>query len=641
MKLQAIWRRIAAYALHLSPMILVVVIIWRFGKIQDWRLNALLAVLFLASLVWTIQRSESARNKSIRDERQTKSVMHALKHLPIALGVFREDFSPVWQNLASQGLLLTDDMKKQISAAPAGHSTMMFSFGGKIFEAMLEKFQQQNGLLLLLQESPLRKEEAALVAALPAVGYVYIDNFDELDDGRDRTVLPVVRDAIERAVEEVGGVARRFEQGKYLLLLDNAALGRLKQRKFDLLDAVREIKTLSSVAITLSIGVGWDETLIASNEAAKQAMELALGRGGDQAVVKEQGNHLFYGGKLQPGERYSKVKSRVFAGALGNLMAQYDVVLAMGHKMADLDALASAVGVIVCARAMDKRARIVLEQSNAMIESFLLDAANDAEYHGMFVRPDEAAALCGKKTLVVVVDTQRVSATAAPELIETAGSVVVIDHHRRGADGNIAATLQYAQPHASSACELVCEVIQYFKPDVNLSALTSSALLSGITLDTKNFTVNTGSRTFEAAAYLRKHGADASFVKQIFQEDKQAYLDRADIVRTAEMIYPDIALAACPEGKVNAALISAQAADALTAIKGIRAAFVLSYNSIENTVSVSARSVGPLNVQAILEKLGGGGHFNAAGAQMPQTRLEEAKNRVMVAVREYLMADQL
>lgn len=467
---------------------------------------------------------------------------------------------------------------------------------------------------------------------LPALGLIYIDNYEDLINTRDMPAVSHVLACIQDFFSEFGGVMIRNEPGRFFFLLEQSDLGRVLSRKFQLLDRAREIHTPSGIPITLSIAVGIGDTLVEAYESARQAMELAQGRGGDQAVIKQERNFRFYGGKRQPGERYSRVKSRVVAHALGQLMQSYDTVVIMGHRIADFDSIGAALGVVACAKSMDKHTHIVVEKDNDMIAGILDGAATQESLASVFITPEEAIERVGLETLLVIVDTQFAASTPAPQLLDAAGAIAVIDHHRRGPAAIEQPALQFVQVYASSTCEMVCEILQYFKPEVQLTPLISSALLSGITVDTKHFSLNTGVRTYEAAAYLRKHGANATFIKQLFQDDTDAFLARAEVVRCAEFIRPQIVVSIC-EGPTGAALIAAQAADILIGMRGIQAAFVLARG--EHGLNISARSSGEINVQMILEKLGGGGHMNVAGGQFPPQPIGDLVVRLKGAIDQY------
>lgn len=474
--------------------------------------------------------------------------------------------------------------------------------------------------------------------SLPAIGNVFVDNYEELGAGRDADTIAEVARCIRDFFAQHNAVLRRYEMGRYSFVVERKDLDHLLKSNFSLLDSVREIETPSGLPITLSIGVGIGDTLMQANAFAYQALDLAAGRGGDQAVVKRQNKFDFYGGKRQPGERYSRVKSRVFARALKQLMQQYDNILVMGHKMADYDAIGSAMGVFSCAKAIGADVSIVIDHANSMIAGILESAMKDPLFEGHIIFPEQAIDLCDRRTLLVITDTQRPSSIPLPELLDKAGAVSVIDHHRRGGNA-IESTLQYIQVSASSTSELICEVIEYFSSDVKLQPLVATALLAGITVDTKHFSINTGARTFEAAAFLRRQGAVPSVVKALFQDDMDAYLLRAKLIQNAEFPFPSIAISVVDIDSKNAPLLAAQAADTFTTFREIQAAFVLYRDTINNSVGVSARSIGEINVQVILESLGGGGHLNVAGAQISGNDVEGTKQLIIQAIQKYLCTE--
>lgn len=469
--------------------------------------------------------------------------------------------------------------------------------------------------------------------ARPVLGLIRIDNYDEVAGGVDGDLIGGVERKIRDYIRGEEGVLYSVQPGKYACVLDAGALGRMRKEKYLLLDQVRDIPSPSGMPITLSIALGIGDGLQESATLADQAMMLAQGRGGDQAVENRKGNYSFYGGRHQPEERYSRVKIRVFAQALRQLMGQYDRVYVMGHKMPDYDALGAALGVMYCAQLAEKPVFLVLDDATAMVEMVLDKVRKDGHFEGEIVDEEEAMAGCDGRALVVVVDTQRVNSVPAPEVLASAGAVAVIDHHRRGADA-ITATLQHVQVSSSSSSELVCEIVEYFQSGSNPPPIVSSALLAGITMDTKHFTVNAGARTLEAAAYLYRHGADNKLVSGFFQDDIESYLARADIIRQARALAGGILLGSYPVDRPDANRLAAQAADTMANMRRVEGAFVLYVQDGE--VNISARSTGDMNVQVILETLGGGGHLNAAGAKLKGEDMATAEAEVAAAVRIYL-----
>ena len=471
------------------------------------------------------------------------------------------------------------------------------------------------------------------------IAHIYIDNYEEVMNNTEDTKKPGVIAGIESQIGQWAGSINatwiKYDREKFFVVMEEQALSAVRERKFDILDQIREINIGNRIPVTLSIGVGQDaDTPALSSSNAQSAVELALGRGGDQAVVKQGTKLYFYGGKSQGVEKRTKVKSRVIANALRELIDHSQIVFIMSHEVPDLDSIGAALGIYRCARHAGKEAHIVLNKSNASVD-YLVQRLNEKEaYDRLFIRSDEALNHLDRNSLLVVVDTQRPSFTEAPELLKLAERIVVIDHHRRSAEAIENAILSYLEPYASSASELVTEVLQYFDEKIKVDSLEADALLAGITMDTKNFVFKTGVRTYEAASYLRRVGADPTSVRQLFQDDMETFISRSETVKKAKMIKPGIAMSECAQNTKNSSLIAAQAADSLINIKGISASIVLC--STAEGVMISGRSIGNINMQMVLEKLGGGGHLTMAGAQLENISMEEAKQRVIDAVEEYL-----
>ena len=474
----------------------------------------------------------------------------------------------------------------------------------------------------------------------PYIALIYVDNFDELISDRQfhRTaVLTEIERLIAQTAESLEGVYRWYENGRFFLVFEAKHLQELEDGKFSLLEAARQIDTGTNVGVSLSIGVGVADYLSQSNEGANQALELALGRGGDQAIVKNGINYSFYGGKLQLDSLQSRVKTRLFAKAMRQLFENSGDIIIMGHRNADMDCFGSALGIAACAKTIGSRCFIVLDDRNETIDVALDVVKSNASYASCIVSPEQAEHLFKPSSVLVIVDTQRIRTVVAPRLIEMASRIVLIDHHRRSADYIDTSTLHLLESRASSASELITEVIQYFDDNMKIPAFVCSALLAGITVDTKHFAFNVGSRTFEAAGYLRKNGADISMVKQMFQDDMASYQACSEAVRNAEILPGGIAISKClkTEGcEENEKLIAAKVADQLINIKGITAGFALAYDG--NIISVSGRSLGAVNTQIICEKLGGGGHLTMSGAQLHDIDIDAAYDLVKTQILEYV-----
>ncbi|MCR5118876.1 MAG: DHH family phosphoesterase [Lachnospiraceae bacterium] len=463
------------------------------------------------------------------------------------------------------------------------------------------------------------------------VGMIYIDNYDEALESVDdvgRSLLGAYIDrALNQYVNAIDGILRKTEKDKYLMIIRKSALAQLKEEKFTLLEEVKGINIGNTIAMTLSIGIGVDGLTYAQNcEFARNAIDLALGRGGDQAVVKSRENLTYYGGKSEQKETTTRVRARVKAQALEEIISGRDRIYVMGHRNGDMDSFGAAVGVCCAAQSLHKKCHIVLaEEVNPSLQplvSLYRESADCAE--DTILTPEQALENADEgKTAVIVVDINRPSITECPELLKKCKTIIVLDHHRQGAEAIENATLSYIEPNASSACEMVAEILQYFGGGVKFKGVVADSLYSGIVLDTQNFTVKTGVRTFEAAAGLRRNGADVTRVRKMFREDPADYKAKAETTRLAEIYKKEYAISSLkPEGIKNPTVIAAQAANDLLGMKGVKASFVMT--EFQGKIYISARSIDEVNVQVIMEKLGGGGHMNVAGAQMENTTIEAA-----------------
>ena len=471
----------------------------------------------------------------------------------------------------------------------------------------------------------------------PIVGIIMLDNYEELmkagTEASRSAILARVNERLSAWVEGTGALYCRLDRNRYLFVISQEKYAVMEQDKFSVLDAVREVVTEDGVAATLSIGIGKDaEEFGTLYQYASLSIEMALSRGGDQVVVRNKLDFEFYGGKSQASEKRTKVKSRVMANALGELISDASQVFIMGHKHADMDALGAAAGVACIARKRGKKAQIVIDASNNAAEAVLARLGALPEYKDTFISGNDAFIMARSGALLVVVDTNRPDFVESESLLDACNRVAVIDHHRRAASYIESAALNFHEPYASSASELVTELLQYLVEPADITRAEAEALLAGIVLDTKNFTRRTGGRTFEAAAYLRRAGADTADVQRLFQGDLEDMIERYNIIRHAEMFHDDIAIAAVEEeiDRVTAA----KATDELLTLQGVRASFVLFRHG--TGVNLSARSLGELNVQLIMEKLGGGGNSTTAGAQVGDGTVDAVREQLMNAIEEYL-----
>lgn len=461
------------------------------------------------------------------------------------------------------------------------------------------------------------------------VGMIYLDNYDEalesLEEVRRSLLIALIDRKVNKYISALDGICKKLDRDKYMIVLRKKALDTLKENKFDILDDVKTVNIGNEMAVTISIGVGLDGLTYAQNyEFARNAIDLALGRGGDQAVVKTPENVVYYGGKSQQVEKNTKVKARVKAQALQEIISGKEQVLVMGHRLPDVDSFGAAVGIYRIAKSLDKNAHIVLNDKNTpaikpMVDSF---TDNDEYEEDMIISNSEAIEKAGNNTVLVVVDVNRPSITECPELLKICKTIVVLDHHRQGTEYIDNATLSYVEAYASSACEMVSEILQYIGEGIKVSSDEADCMYSGIMVDTNNFMTKTGVRTFEAAAFLRRSGADVTRVRKLFRENAVEYKAKADAVSQAEIYRNVFAISTCSSEDVESpTVVGAQAANELLNIKGIMASFVLT--EYQNQIFISARSIDEVNVQVIMERMGGGGHLGIAGAQLEGATIEE------------------
>lgn len=472
---------------------------------------------------------------------------------------------------------------------------------------------------------------------------IQVDGYDEVLKSTSEENRPLINLEIEKMLTSLEtntkSALKRTSKDKFILIMNKKELNEVEESKFAILDNIRNINHGNSLPVTISIGVGIDgETVNENFKLANSALDLALGRGGDQAVIKTEDKFAFYGGKSKAVEKTTKVKSRLIGHALREVILGSSQVYIMGHKYPDMDAMGSAVGIYDICKSCNKEANIVLDSSNESIDEFVKRLENQEYYNNIFINKDDAIRNCNKNTLVVVVDTHRPGYTECPELLGLTKKIVVIDHHRRGVEFINDAVLLFHEIYVSSTCEMVTELVQYMEENVKINKITAEGLLAGIILDTKHFAFKTGVRTFEAASYLKKMGADTVEVKKMFNSDVQDFITKADIIKNSKVIDNRIALAYSDREIENINVVIAQAADELLSVKGIEASFVLGRKN--ETVFISSRSFGHINVQVLMEKLGGGGHLDIAGAQIENSSLEDAYKKVYEIIQEYLQEEE-
>ena len=464
-------------------------------------------------------------------------------------------------------------------------------------------------------------------------GLIYIDNYDEvldsMDDVRKSLLLALIDRKIDKYISNHQGITKKLEKDKYFIIIQQKYLTSMQDSRFTLLEDIKTVNVGNEMNITLSIGIGTGGKNYQENYSfAHAAIDLALGRGGDQAVVKDASSIIYYGGKSQQVEKSTRVRARVKAQALLEIINAKDDVVIMGHKITDIDTFGAAIGIFRAARSVGKKAYILIDGSSHSITPYLNMFLEHRDYESdMFINHHMADELVDDNTVLVVVDTNRPGNTEYPELLERAKTIVVLDHHRQSSEIIRNATLSYTEPYASSACEMVAEILQYFNEGVKLTRIEADCVYAGIIVDTNNFLAKTGIRTFEAAAYLRRCGADVTRVRKIMRNDVSSYKARAQAIQNAELYHDCYAIGILPGKNLDMpTIIGAQASNELLNIIGVKASFVLTdYN---NTIYISARSIDEVNVQIIMERLGGGGHMNIAGAQLAGITVEAAKTKL-------------
>lgn len=476
----------------------------------------------------------------------------------------------------------------------------------------------------------------------PVFCYILIDNYDDIIEQLPSHERSAVLSQIDLKINEwaktVGAVIIQYENDHYLMIFEKEKLKAMEEERFRILDEIRETETEEKSQVTLSIGIGVSDEPLAirdADELSHAALDIALARGGDQAVVRQDEKMAFYGGTTEATEKRTKVKARVKAHGLRELIRESDNVLIMGHQTPDMDCLGAAVGLLGACKALNKTGKIVIKEINYSIKELFQYLMDNEEYCESFIKPKEAEDYITPNTLLIIVDTQNANYLEVPELIDEIEKIVVIDHHRRSGKFIDKTVLNYTEAYASSTCELITELLQYLDEKESMNETEANALMAGMCMDTKMFTFKTGVRTFEAASYLRRKGADTIIAKTMLQDDLATYSTRSEAVRNAKIYFDSIAISQLENESEYAKIIAAQAADELLNIKGINASFILLKSG--SGLVISGRSMGEVNVQLILEKMGGGGHLAIAGAQLPDVDdLEVGKQMLLDVIEEYM-----
>ena len=508
---------------------------------------------------------------------------------------------------------------------------------------ILETGKQKNSLVAvyLFDETEVLKYRQEIDDQKMVAGLIYLDNYDEalesVEEVRRSLLMALINRKINKYISGMTGVVKELEKDKYFFAIKQHYIPELREQRFSILEEVKAVNIGNEMSVTLSIGLGMGgETYGQNYEFARMAIDMALGRGGDQAVIKSAEKIEYFGGKSQQQEKTTRVKARVKAHALRELMESKDRLLIMGHRLSDVDSFGAAIGIYRIATALNKKAHVVINEITSSVRPVMERFLNNQDYpDDLFLNGEQAAELVDANTILVVVDVNRPSITDAPQLLQMVKTIVVLDHHRQSSEIIDNAVLSYVEPYASSACEMVAEVLQYIADGIRVKPQEADAMYAGIVIDTNNFNNQAGVRTFEAAAYLRRNGADITRVRKLFRDDMVNYKARAQAVNQAELFEEAFAISECPaDGIENPIIVAAQAANELLEIKGIKASIVMSqYNGM---IYLSARSIDEVNVQVMMERLGGGGHRAVAGAQLKEMNIEEAKEKLKEVIREMM-----
>ena len=641
---------------------------------MEWKLCLLLLFLAVLYIAFAIYLYRSRKNRLVSallnfSLRANENRARLFEEMPTAYCIVGEDGEILWENKAFHRILQKDSKieRNLFNIFPNMQKEML-----KEKEAMLElhsSFMERKYCIDLIRLDALEDEgeeevrslsgEEELVAVYlrdeteevelqekldeerVVLGLAYIDNYEDvmeqIEEVRRSLLAALVDRKITRYITASNGVIKKIEKDKYFFLLKQSVLEKMMEDRFSILEEVKEIDMGNELAITLSLGIGYGAGDFSQNyEYARTSMDMALGRGGDQAIVKNPEKLNFFGGKSQSTERVTRVKARVKAQAFQELIESKDKVLIMGHKNADMDCLGSSVGVYRMVTALDKRAYIVQNNVTSTILPLKERFLNNADYpEDMFIDGETAKTLVDNNTMLVVVDCDRPSIIDEPDLLNMVKTKVVFDHHRQSSETIQGAVLSYCEPYASSASELIAEMMQYIREGIKARPMEADCMYGGVVIDTREFTNQTGVRTFEVAAYLRRCGADITRVRKVFREDFNDYQAKADTISRADIYRNSYAISSLEKsGSESPTVLCAKAANELLNIRGIKASIVLT--KVENTVFLSARSIDELNVQVLMEKLGGGGHRTVAGAQIEGKEIEECIELVKAAIDEMI-----
>ena len=625
--------------------------------------SILLCVIIVAYTYYANKKRKSEISETLQDLTLTvdTAAKTSLINSPFPLIILETDGNVIWRstkfitefaNIDINTYLndLIVDIKDEIESGSTGNSDILteITIGNNMYKVMGRYVNFKNKdrknkkeymvILYFLDDTENIKLRKEYRDSKSCVGIIMVDNYEEMIQRIDAEEKPQITAEIDKEIydwaNKTKGVLIKADRDRYVYLFEQRYLENIRDDKFSILDKIKEIDTKEKIQFTLSIAISNEgNTDKEKYKSAQSAMDVVLGRGGDQAVIRENEIYKFYGGRVEEVEKRTKVKARVVAHALVNLINDANKVMVMGHTNPDMDSIGSCMGVYRLAKTLNTNAYIVCSENTPALESFMKSVKKEPEYEDIIINKEVALENIDEDTLLVIVDTHKINYVDSEEVLDKAKKIVIIDHHRRSTNFIEDATLIFQEVYASSAAELVTELLQYAGTKVQLKTIEAESLYAGIMMDTKNFTFKTGVRTFEAAAFLRKCGIDIIRVKKWFQSDLKSFNIIADIVKKAEILEDEIAISTYDEVSPEANLICAKAADELLTISDITASFVL--GNTGDKICISGRSIGDINVQVILEKLGGGGHITLAGAQVEGMTMEETRQELINRINEY------
>ncbi|WP_252313717.1 DHH family phosphoesterase [Sinobaca sp. H24] len=621
--------------------------------IYRWELG-LAGFILLGVMVFYVVQARASFERDLEryiatlSHRVNKAGEEAVTELPIGILLYGKEYEIDWVNPFVHELLpghflgkgLDEVSSDLIPAIKKGEEEVQISLNDNYYTVYI---RHEDKLLYFFNMTETAETNRLYEEEQSVVGLIYLDNYDEVTQGMDDQLRSRLKSHVTSALNHWASdydiLLRSIASDRFIAFMDQKALKEVEKTKFVLLDEVREVTGKEKVPITLSIGIGTKESSLRElGTLAQSSLDLALGRSGDQVTIKEKnGKVRFYGGKSNAMEKRTRVRARVISHALRDFVLESDQVVVMGHKNPDMDAIGAAIGVLKIAEVNNTDAYVVVDPNeiNPDVQKLMEEIEAHEYLWSHFITPEEAMDELTRHTLLVVVDTHKPSLVIEPKLVDAVDRIVILDHHRRGEEIIKDPVLVYMEPYASSTAELVTELLEYQPQKLKMDVLETTALLAGMIVDTKSFAIRTGSRTFDAASFLKSHGADTTLVQKLLKEDIEQYVKRSHLIEKAAIYKKGLAIAKASEGETYDQILIAQAADTLLTMNDVKASFVISKRA-DDKISISARSLGEVNVQLIMETLNGGGHLTNAAAQLKETTLEEAEKQLKAAIDEYM-----